>query len=88
MKKDFYFIFSGDGRGGVDPKTTHLFSQKYDFITYRKDEGFSTYKVHCKRSPVVSSFSSIYSDNATGDSFFGISSGDGKGDVIPITTHI
>ena len=71
------FSSSGDGRDGVSPSITHLYSSKFGSVANMHGRGFWTSQHHITASTVASSFSNYYSVSISGGYLFCVAAGDG-----------
>ena len=79
---------SGDGRGGVDPRITHFYHPKYNYDRYRHDGDFQKSQRQHTAPPTALFRSRDYPIGTSDGSLFNVSVGDGKGGVVPRTTHL
>ena len=81
-------MVSGDGRGGVGPRTDHLSSQKFDFGTDIHDGVFGSSHSHHTAYPLVSTWSRCYPICSSSGYLFSVTAGGFRGYFGPKTTHI
>ena len=87
IMREYRYGDAKDVKGGVGPRTTHLSPQKYNFGSDSNIMGYILYQRECKAPPMESSFNDNYSVGDLSGSTSCVVDCDGKGGLVPRTTH-